>query len=194
MPEKIPFDSPLGRLFREALAKAFREFRHLYSPPVERHLGDEVLREFVHVDHIFRLRDTYGRRVEELPDMLRVASEREGPERRIEVDSYIGDFLLFMGGFFPGSLRRERWLVPAPMIARVGSLFVRFSEPLEYYAAEGRNAYERAARTARLFAPEEGGMYDLLSSRFDEYQRLLGRVKDLVGERPEVTEIEDILG
>lgn len=193
MAEKISFDSPLARLFREALSRAFREFRHLYSPPVERHLGEDILREFVHVDHIYRLRDSYGRRVEDLPDMLRVASEKEGPERRLEVDSYIGDFLLFMGGFFPSSLRRQRWLVPTPMIARVGSLFVRFSEPLEYYAAEGRNAYERAARTARLFAPEEGGMYDLLASRFDEYQRLLGRVKDILGERPEISEMEGIL-
>jgi len=190
MPDSIPETHPLCNLFRSALDRAFTEFGELYSPGVSAHLRDDVLCDFVHVDRLYRLKNADGRRLEDLPKMLEVATRKEGPERRIEVDRYIGDFTLFMGGFFPGSIAKSRWFVPEPMVSRVGRILVQFERPLEYYAAEGRNAFERAAATATLFAPAERETYSLLAERFDAYVELLRRVKVLIEDDPDVQKVE----
>jgi hypothetical protein len=180
----------LRDLFRDSLEKAFLECQDLYSPGVACHLSDDVLCDFIHVDRIYRLKTTEGVRLEDLPHMLEVSVAPEGPERRMEVDCYIGDFTLFMGGFFPSSVGRHHWFTPQPMVSRVGHILVKFEQPLEYYAAEGRNAYGRAAETARLFAPDERETYSLLAQRFDEYQGLLRRVKDLISDDPDLRQVE----
>ena len=189
----IPENHPLRRLFLTALDKAFAEFKELYSPGVAAHLGEEVLCDFVHVDRLYRLKNTEGRRLEDLPQMLQVSASREGPERRLEVDSYIGDFTLFLGGFFPSSVHRNRWFTPNPMVSKVGQIFVSFQHPLDYYAAEGRNAYGRAAETARLFAPEERETFSSLSEKFDRFMDLLRRVKEFISDEPHLRQIEGIL-
>jgi len=193
MNDPLPANHPLRSLFRDSLEKAFQESQDLYSPGVACHLSDDVLCDFIHVDRIYRLKSTEGLRLEDLPQMLEVSVAPEGPERRMEVDTYIGDFTLFMGGFFPSSVGRNRWFAPQPMVSRVGQIFVRFAHPLEYYAAEGRNAYGRAAETARLFAPDARETYSLLAQRFDEYQGLLRRVKDLISDDPNLRDVEDAL-
>jgi hypothetical protein len=186
MSEGIPENHPLRELFSRALDRAFQEHHDLYSPGVATHLGDDVLCDFIHVDRIFRLKDASGQRLEDLASMLHVTTEREGPERRIEVDSYIGAFALFMSGFFPGSIASRRWLAPNPMVSKVGPIFVSFERPIDYYEAEGRNAYGRAAETARLFAPDVRETYTLLAERFPEYLDLVRLVKTLIAEDPEV--------
>ncbi len=148
MSERYPSSHPLRTLFIRVVDRAFHAYRDLYSPGVASHIGDNILGGFMHVDHLYRLRDAGGARLRDLPEMIEVAHEKEGPERRLEVDGYIGDFVLFMGGFFPSALRRGRWLTPGPMISKVGKLLVKFSKPIDYYVAEGRNAYSRAAATA----------------------------------------------
>lgn len=193
MPEIPVTSNPLRPLFRAALDKAFREHDELYSPAVAEHLSDEVLCDFVHVDRIYRLRNAEGRPVEDLPRMLEVAMGKEGPERRLEVDGYIGDFTLFTVGFFPASLTRGRWTSPAAMVSKVGGLFVKFDRPLDYYAAEGRNAYSRAAETARLFAPDVRETYTLLARRYESYLELLRKVKELIADDPQIRQIETSL-
>ncbi len=180
MMDRIPETHPLCSLFRDALDKAFKEFAPLYSPGVSVHLCEDVLCDFVNAERLYRLQSCEGARLEELPRMIEVSSAKEGPERRLEVDSYIGDFTLFMGGFFPLSLRQQKWSQPDPMVTKVGKIFVKFGAPLEYYAAEGRNAYGRAAETARLFAPSDRETYSLLAEHFEGYLDLMRRVKGLI--------------
>ncbi|MBI4605842.1 MAG: hypothetical protein HY721_28070 [Planctomycetes bacterium] len=192
--EMLSENHPLRALFRAALDKAFVEQGQLFSPGVAAHLADDVLCDFVHVDRIFRLKNAEGRRLEDLPKMLEVSlGDKEGPERRLEVDGYIGDFTLFMGGFFPASLGRARWFTPSPMVSKVRGVFVKFERPLDYYMAEGRNAYERAAETARLFAPDARETYSLLGRHYESYLGLLGRVKTLIADDPELRKVESIL-
>ncbi len=193
MTERISENHPLRDLFRSALDKAFGECEDIYAPGVAAHLRDEVLCDFIHVDRLYRLKSVEGRRLDDLPKMLEVSSVKEGVERRLEVDSYIGDFTLFMGGFFPASLGRSRWFTPDPMVSRVGQIFVKFETPIEYYAAEGRNAYCRAAETARLFAPSERETFSLLAEKFERYMGLLRRVKDLISDDPGLHQAERIL-
>jgi hypothetical protein len=189
----IPENHPLRNLFRRAVEKGFQEERELYSPEVASHLGDELLPDFVHVDRIYRLKSGRGKRLEDLPDMVQVAHEKEGPERRMEVDRYIGDFVLFMGGFFPNSLRRHRWFTPQPMVAKVGGILVSFTQPLDYYVAEGRNAYGRAATTARIFDPPASRTYRQLGEHLDRYLEFLSRVKVIMERDPLFRKVEGII-
>jgi len=193
MSHPIPEDHALRRLFRGAVDQAFKERRELYDPRVASHLTNDVLCDFVHTDRIYRLEGAPGERLEDLQDMLPLCGKKEGPERRLEVDRYIGDFVLFMASFFPALLRHGRWASPKTMISRVGGILVKFQQPVDYYKAEGRNAYQRAAETARLFDPDSGVTYKRLAAEFDGYLGLLERVRTILWNRPELQAPEDLL-
>ncbi len=155
--------------------------------------AEGVLVEFLHMDALYRLKDMAGQRLESLPEMLQTSVEPEGPERRLEVDRYIGDFALFMVGFFPASLRRRGVEAADPMISRVGRVLVQFTRPVDYYSAEGRNAYGRAAETARLFDPEARSIFRQLANRFDGYRDVIGSVKRILSDTPQVRNLEAAL-
>jgi hypothetical protein len=166
----------------------------VYSPDVAAHIGEELLPDFVHSDRVYRMRDLAGRCLHELGDILELTQHKEGPERRLEVDRYIGDFVLFMGGFFPTAIRRNRWLTPEPMVSRVGGILVSFSQPLDYYVAEGKNAYSRAAATARYVDPTASSALRQLGLRFEAYLQVVARVKSLIVERdPGVGDLDEII-
>ena len=194
MSERIPSDHPLTRLFGSAVDRAFRNHPGVYSPDVADHIGENVLAGFVHADRLYRLRNTKGKRLEDLPEMLEIAHQGEGPERRLEVDCYIGDFVLFVGGFFPNALRKNTWFAARPMVAKVGAVLVNFSQPLDYYLAEGRNAYSRAAATARLFDPESHHTFQRLGKHIETYLAVVTLVKTLLQDEPPVRQIEGLIG
>ena len=125
--------------------------------------------------------------------MVDVAHEKEGPERSLEVNRYIGDFVLFAGGFFPSLVHRGAWFTPSPMVSRVGGVFVKFNKPMDYYVAEGRNAYQRAARTAEYFDPPAHGTYERLGARIEDYLHLLGCAKAHIEREPEFPEIDGFI-
>jgi hypothetical protein len=193
MSHRIPQEHPLRQLFGRAVSQAFRERRDLYSPEVASHISDELLPDFVHVDRIYRLKNVRGRRLEELPEMIDLAREKEGPERSLEVNRYIGDFVLFMCSFFPALVRRGAWFTPTPMVTRVGSILVKFSEPMEYFKAEGRNAYSRAARTAQIFDPTVRRTYEQLGAEIEGYLELLEHTKSLMAADPDRPELDGII-
>jgi hypothetical protein len=191
MQDSVPNDHPLRVLFCKALKRAFLRFEKLYSPDVEEHLQDHVLTEFIHVDQIYRLKDGKGRRLEDLPEMVSISGRNEGPERRIEVDRYIGDFVVFMGGFFPNMVTQRGWFVPRDMVSRIGKIHVQFRKPLDYYVAEGRNAYCRAAKTAELFDPISHRTYRQLGTHIEGYVDVVKTVRELIADDPQVRAIEE---
>ena len=98
-----------------------------------------------------------------------------------------------MLGFFPAALSGRALNSPEPLIARVGGLLVKFTRPLDYYAAEGRNAYGRAAETARLFDPDARETFTRLAEGFEGYQGLMEEVKRILSDSPQVRAIESAL-
>jgi hypothetical protein len=178
----IPEDHPLRRMFRHAVDKAFTQRRELYTPQVAAHISDDILCDFVHTDRIYRFKDAGGCRLDAIQEMLPISAQPEGPERRLEVDRYIGDFALFMLGFFPTTLGRSPGFRAEPLLSKVGSVYVEFRRSFDYYTAEGRKAYERAAETARLFDPDSRVTYTQLASDFEGYQGLLGSVRRFLWE------------
>ena len=175
MSPTIPPDHPIRKLFGRAVSEAFRRRGDLYSPGIARHISEEMLPGFVHMDQLYRLRSLRGKQLQDLPDMVDCAADKEGPERNFEVNLYIGDFVLFMCSFFPTLVRSESRRAPTAMVSRVGGIIVSFSEPLEYYVAEGRTAYNRAARTAAAFDPSSRETCRKLSEKLESYLEVLRR-------------------
>src|SRR3984957_20441275 len=97
---------PLRRLFAGLTEQTFQSTLGVADPRLTDYLS-ELLSRFVHIDAIYRLAGTDGRRLEEVADMMIEAEELppEGRTRR-EVHRHIGDFTLFWTGVYREALNR----------------------------------------------------------------------------------------
>ena len=94
----------LRRLFAAITEQTFQVQLGVADPPLVDYLS-EMLARFVRMDHIFRCRDTLGRRLVDVAEMLMEAEAREARPRR-EMHRHIGDFTLFWSGVYPEALQR----------------------------------------------------------------------------------------
>src|SRR5215831_14010853 len=101
-------DHPLRRMFAGLTEQTFMATLGVADPPLTDYLS-ELLSRFIHLDAVYRLRNSGGRRLEEVAEMLLEAEAMppEGRTRR-EVYRHIGDFTLFWTGLYPEALRRLR--------------------------------------------------------------------------------------
>jgi hypothetical protein len=101
-------DHPLRRLFTGLTEQTFMQALGVADPPLTDYLS-HLLSRFLHVDAIYRLRNSAGKRLEEVVGMLLEAENlpAEGRTRR-EFYRHIGDFALFWAGVYPEALERLR--------------------------------------------------------------------------------------
>ena len=101
-------DHPLRRLFAGLTEQTFLTTLGVGDPPLIDYLS-QLLARFIHLDAIFRLRNTQGKRLEEVADMM-LEGESLPPEGRTrrEVHRHIGDFTLFWTGVYPEAVSRLR--------------------------------------------------------------------------------------
>jgi hypothetical protein len=101
-------DHPLRRLFAGFTEQTFGGTLGVADPQLVDYLSG-LLARFLHHDAIFRLRDTTGKRLDEVAEMVFEAEAMppEGRTRR-EVHRHIGDFTLFWTGVYPEMLQRLR--------------------------------------------------------------------------------------
>jgi hypothetical protein len=101
-------DHPLCRLFAALTEQTFMTTLGVGDPHLIEYLSN-MLARFISFDALYRLRDTQGRRLEEVADMMLEAEAMppEGRTRR-EVHRHIGDFTLFWTGVYPESLQKMR--------------------------------------------------------------------------------------
>ena len=107
-----PLDTPsaslLRRLFGALVERTFMQTLGVHEPGVTDYLAD-VLTDFAHMGHVYKVRDLQGRPLEEVADMLLQADIRLGAtifNREREVHKHIGDFTLFWAGVYPDALPR----------------------------------------------------------------------------------------
>ena len=89
---------PLRRLFADLIAKHLSGDRE-----VAVYVGG-VLIDFVHADNLYRIRNSRGKRLEEVGEMLVESNPLLGApsfDREREVRKHIGDYTLFLTGMFP---------------------------------------------------------------------------------------------
>ena len=126
-PEHKPVSEghPLRSIFRTLTERGLAQARIADSDFVP-YLSDMLVR-FVHIDSLYRLRDERGIPLRHLVDMAARAEESEPPKRG-DAYRHLGDYALFVLGFYPESLAGRRKLVGP-----------------DYYAEQGRRSYTRAA-------------------------------------------------
>jgi len=103
-----PSDHPIRRLFAGFTEQTFLHELGIGDPQLVDYLS-LLLSQFLHMDTLYRLRDTNGQRLHQVADMMSEAEALppEGRTRR-EFHRHIGDFTLFWTGVFPEALDRMR--------------------------------------------------------------------------------------
>src|SRR6266576_6722096 len=106
----ISREHPLRQLFGELVRRHFVRGVQLHDSDVVEYVTG-ILTDFTHVDHLYRIRDARGRRIEEVAEMLVESNpllEASSFDREREVRKHVGDFTLFMTGLFPESVAKAR--------------------------------------------------------------------------------------
>jgi hypothetical protein len=125
MQGSISQSHPLRALFAELVQSRFLGTARLNDVPVARYVSG-VLIDFCHVDSLYRIRNSRGKALEDVGEML-IASNPLLEGRSFiyerEVRKHIGDYTLFLAGLFPntwrGSVVRRRgstlsWTISKP--------------------------------------------------------------------------------
>jgi len=94
----------LRQLFAAHTEHTFQVDLGIADPRLTDYLTDLLVR-FIRIEAIFRIRDTLGRRLEEVAEMMMEAEQRQGRPQR-EIHRHIGDFTLFWTGVYPEALER----------------------------------------------------------------------------------------
>lgn len=166
----------LNRFFAGLCENVFEGELGVVDPPLVDYLTDLMLR-FIRFDAVQRVRDTSGRPVGEVVDMLSEAEKRVGLAKR-DVHRHIGDVTLFWTGVFPEALphlrdsKRKDFLVD--------------------YCSQGKRAYSIAAeiQTDRAHdAPAEvlkrlSYQFELCAFGLGEVRREWERTDEGDGPRP----------
>lgn len=118
MPTRISQNHPLRKFFFALAEKSLSDQLGWRDLPVVSYMAN-LLVDFTHVDNLFKIRSSKGKRLEEVGEMLLEADvllTAGSFEREREVHRHIGDFTLFMVGIFPEYLHRikSRHLIHHP--------------------------------------------------------------------------------
>jgi hypothetical protein len=150
---KTPANHPLRRFFAGLTEHAFLEAVGIGDPPLVEYVSG-LLSRFIHVDDLFWLRDAFGRRLEEVAEMMVEAEAMPpGGRTRREVHRHIGDFTLFWTGVYPEALARLRSRLTK-------DFFIDYCE-------QGKRSYYIASTFADEPYREEAAVLRRLSSDFE---------------------------
>lgn len=170
MARRIPIsaDHPLRKLFRKALDFGFRE-NPADKPGVGTYIEEQILCEFIHIDNLYKIKDTAGKPLEDVADLLAEGDVRlnaSGFSKEFEVHKHIGDYTLFMLGMFPMALSRR-----SDKEFILGRIIVPGSTLYEHYLLQGRRSYGLASEFSE---PE---LFLELSTNFLLYRNVLELVR-----------------
>ncbi len=185
---RISPDHPLRKLFRKALDFGFR-MNPAEKSGIEEYIEEQILCEFIHSDQLYRIRDSAGRPLEDIADLLAEGDVRLNARtfsREFTVHKHIGDYTLFMLGMFPMALSRR-----TGREFLLGSLIIPGSSLYEHYLLQGQRSYSLVSE----FTHDQ--LYGRLSANFLLYRNVLelvrifletarnreyGRIKRIIGE------------
>lgn len=156
-------DHPIRRHFAGLTEQTFVASLGVGDPQLCDYLSEMLVR-FLHIDAIYRLRDTRGKRLEEVVDMMFEAESLppEGRTRR-EVHRHIGDFTLFWTGVYPEAVNRLRSLLT--------------KDHFVDYCEQGKRSYWIASTFEQEPYRDEAPILRRLSEGFELWAYGLGQVR-----------------
>ena len=152
----VPTDHPVRSLFRTLTERGMAQINIRDEASIT--YISSLMTEFLRTEHLYRVRDERGRRLEYLADLLEAADQTRDPVERVDHHKHLGDLTLFMLGLFPERFDRARRSVSA-----------------DYYAEQGRKSYNIVADLAWI--QSEPAPFRQLADRFEYYVRGLNWVK-----------------
>ena len=168
----IPREHPLRQLFGELVRRHFVRGVQLHDSDVAEYVTG-ILTDFTHVDHMYRIRDARGRRVEEVAEMLVESNpllEASSFDRERAVRKHVGDFTLFFTGLFPEAVVSLPRLRPLSIDTFID------------YVAAGKESYAIVAAFNLFEYRDEAPLFRRLSDRFEECVFGLNLVKRAIEE------------
>lgn len=151
----------LRRLFAAFVEQIFQTDLGIADPSLTDYLT-EMLCRFVRFESVYRIRDTNGRRLEEVAEMLVEAEFRQSGPRR-EIYRHIGDMTLFWSGLYPEALAK----LQSPLR----------KDHLLDYCAQGKRSYYLASTIEDARYADEAPVLRRLSEEFELCGIGLNRVR-----------------
>jgi hypothetical protein len=173
----IPQEHSLRRLFHEVVGQCYDEGIGIRDDEVTTYIAD-LLTEFCEAERLYKIRNSQGRALEDVGEMLLESDPVFGPahsfDREREVRKHVGDFSLFFAGMFPDSLhlriKRQRLSSMLELVyAGKQSYYVVSKFDCGEYAAES----ELFARLAEKFESCVYGL-NLVRAELDKRKYLVG--------------------
>jgi len=152
---------PLRRLFTDLVSR---------EVPGDREVAAYVanlLVDFAHVEHLYRIRNARGKRLEEVGEMLVESNpllEACSFEREREVRKHIGDYTLFLTGMFP------------EYVATLPRRGLRLDSLIDYMKA-GKESYRIVGAFDQFEYRYVAPLFRRLAERFEYCVFALNRVK-----------------
>lgn len=157
----------LKQVFTWFVRRTFHDLKISSNQEMSGYLSD-LLAEFSRTDRVFKLLDPQGRPLRTIVELLRFREKarREEPASKegLELDQHIGDYSLFMTGFFLEFLRRGGFV--------------------NLYRHEGRKAYMRVSQDIRFTGLGSSRLFQDLSLDFDRLSSALQYMRNTYIQRP----------
>lgn len=141
----IPADHPIRDLFHTLTERGLEQTQVRDQDTIE--YVTNLLTDFVHVENMYRAKDSSGHRLQYVFEILQQASETMSPSIRRDYHRHLGDLTLFNLGLFPEHLTYGRRTVSP-----------------EFYAERGRRAYNIVAE---IDSPASPQVFRKLSDQFE---------------------------
>jgi hypothetical protein len=164
---QVSQNHPLRKLFSELLHKHLAQAAQLNDPQISKYIGD-LLVDFTHADNLYRLRNSKGRRLEDVGEMLIASNpllEGRSFEYEREVRKHIGDYTLFLAGLFP------------EYVTRLSRTPFRMDSLIDYLKA-GKESYRVVAAFDQFEYRDIAPLFRKLSEKFELCVYGLNRIKE----------------
>lgn len=147
----------LRQLFGDLVWQHFFADARIEEPQIANYVSD-LLADFVHIDHLYRIRNSLGERLKDVGEMLIESNpllQASSFDRERTVRKHVGDYTLFMTGLFPESVARVRRTRRAHLDA-----FVDF-------VSAGKESYAIVSSFDQFEYRDEAPLFRRLSENFE---------------------------